>query len=570
MPNNNNLSTLELDFNKIEIDPFLTPECLQLKGLLDRDPEKEQEYESLFSDLKDITECFKVWKRDDRYFLLENYEAYCAAKRCRTKPSAASKVHTMVFHYSDPKIAKELSNRLRELRGVKETYWMRCFNLLLLRDLKLSVPDIYRFYGIRKRKSTKGKMLERDFKLIQHEPVYRRVLGFMVSESLTSEILLLKNKPSPANATLTYAMALDVLKILRHDPQLVDKFEIDYEDYLQDLRANHIYPGEEVKPIHKWQNYNKSRVKDIAIAVSRNGELLLNQKDLLLGNSAYEDRSFRAVVNKSTYDLPLPNFRINLASKHPENLRKIVDLKYKIEIMSKTLDAYLWRLKPVLHGATTPIHDSTLTPFLETQSNLPKFEDKRYLKYIREHNLLYYCNRELLLKSIGLRPDYFCFKSYDYRGISTWKKSVEAYFAWTNDTFDKLIQRKFNGDRRQHPLWPIYEKIERFLTKKSNNDLPITFQVFIQETFADVFNQLDKEEEVIKVKLEAQSKNEDLLKNVLNRSIQEKLDIENLSERDVVQILQKEYGPKFSELLDTAASLQDQLLRFEDEFKQSA
>ena len=78
-----------------------------------------------------MAEIFKLWNNDGELILLDNYEGFEAAKRF-LESSTQRQVNVFEFELGSFVAAKEISNRLRELRGGNNSYWERLFNLSIL------------------------------------------------------------------------------------------------------------------------------------------------------------------------------------------------------------------------------------------------------------------------------------------------------------------------------------------------------------------------------------------------------------------------------------------------------
>ena len=407
------LAILGIQPNQVKIDqivcnPTLTTEHVGIHGLVAPDAEKIAEYLDIFQRSGTVAEIFKLWNNDGELILLDNYEGFEAAKRF-LESSTQRQVNVFEFELGSFVAAKEISNRLRELRGGNNSYWERLFNLSILLQIPCDQATIFRMYGIKKKKSSRGKMLDRDYRLVRCEKLFKRVMGSSQLEKLSNSSIPV-NKPHPVESTLSYSLALNVLRILKNKDSYVDDFDRKYEDYLSQLRQNYKYPDEEVKPIYKWKNYSKQRVVAIATSCSKvtqkvSVSLASDSEDMI-------DRAWRPKVSKTTYDLTLPSFRVDLAKKDDSNVKKIVDLKYKLETLSHSLESYIKRIRPASHGKPVRLSNDTTEPNFDTRGNTPKYEDSGYFEYIRKHKLLYYCNRESLLKSLRLKAHFFSFSSY--------------------------------------------------------------------------------------------------------------------------------------------------------------
>lgn len=557
MTNQAQFSLLPVDLANIQPDPLFTPEALQLRGAIAPRTEIVEEYLRLFQRVSYVAECFKVWHDGDVYYLLDNYEAYEAARLFFTaNPTMPKSLNCIVVRGPDKVLAKELGNRLREIRGGTLGYHERCFNLLLLRECGCSLSKVQAMYGVTKAKSTKGKMLERDYKLISHPLIYRRVLG-LTEEKVKSALMVAVAKPSPLKATLTYAQALDVIRILRSDQICIETFDRDYQRYLDDLDTKHRYPGEENKPVFKRQNYDRHRVKAIAVAASRNGTVININMKAALGDAELEDQAWRPALNQRTFDLPVPAIRVNLASKSDSNIKKIVDLKFKMEALARSLDSYIKRIEPVDHGDPVRVKDDTIEPYLETRGNMAKWEDYSYFNYIRHRKLLHYCNRETLLRSIGLKAHNFGFKSYRYDDATSWIRAATEFNSWWSHTFVQQVHLNYGGDEGRHPLHRIFVEFKLVLDSKANDATTVYLCDFIKEVFSKVFRELDQQRWLMAEKYSQMERDRELARAVFSRSLPDKLREAGVTSEEAAKLLQAQ--PHHKQQIDSLVSMVAQM-----------
>lgn len=488
---------------EISPDPFFIPESMGMKNYFDFDQSKIDWYRSLLSDLN-FHDLLKVWQNDNHLILIDNYEFYRALQDHYSENPEVN-VPILKIECSSKVKVKELSLRLKMLHS-DDSHLSRCLNIKFLVECGCSYTEIKELYGVKKSSSAQARQVQRDYKLVKHPCLFNRVIGAPAGTENISAML----SPSPQKATLQYGMALQVLSILPDEQKFIEEFDQRYEEYIASLQNAFLYEDEITKPVFTWGKYSKEKVRTLAASVARGSDRLAFDYKYLIGDSALPDQKWSIKHSELTHEVSIPQIRLNLGVKADDNIKRIVDVIYKTEGLHYSLLSYIKRIHPAIHGSKIRVQSSEIAPHFETASNTPKFEDKAYFDFIRRHKLLYYCNRELLLKSIELKAHHFSFENYQYDAVSTYQNAHAKFIKWFDDEFLSAVSNHYNGRKTRHPKYSIYISIRCFLEKRAGDSASIFFGEFINQIFASVFTDMDTEqkhrEEKSKVIMESDQK----------------------------------------------------------------
>lgn len=469
---------------KIEVDPFFIPESLEMKNYFDYDKSKVEWYRSLLSDLN-FHDLLKVWQYDHRLILIDNYEYYRALQDHHTDNPEVTVPILKVTGGNKAKL-KELSLRLKMLHST-DTHLTRCINIKFLTECGCSYTEIKELYGVKKSSSAQARQVQRDYKLVKNEVLFNRVIGAPPGTTRITDGM----SPAPHKATLQYGIALTVLSILPDDKECIAKFDHRYEEYISQLQESHVLEDEITKPIFSWSKYSKEKVKSIAASAARDDDRLNFDYKYLITDDSLNDQRWSIKHSEFTNELVVPQIKVNLGSKAEANIKKILELTYKTEALHFSLLSYLKRINPATHGSKIRVQSSEIAPYFETASNIPKYEDSAYFRFIQKHNLLFYCNRELLLKSIDLKAHNFGFDKYQYNSESTYEKANTCFARWFTNDFLQTIKSYYNGRETRHPKYSVYVSIKNYLEYRAADQSSVYFGEFINQLFASVFTDLD-------------------------------------------------------------------------------
>lgn len=166
----------------------------------------------------------------------------------------------------------------------------------------------------------------------------------------------------------------------------------------------------------------------------------------------------------------------------------MVEAAYFLEQCLHTLLAHIGRVRPIKHGSPWKVEDM--------KSNHLKLDDSKYFDFIRRYKLLYYANRELLLKSLKLHPGIFGFESGSSDAISSYRTAQKQYPYWWEFEFLRKLKMNESAETKDHHLYAIYNLIKNHIqssTASSNeNSTALSFEDFISSLFAYVFSKLDE------------------------------------------------------------------------------
>ena len=500
--------------NAIGIDPLLTPKALEVPKHLEGDRSMRFRYYSLAAEF-DYIEPLKLGliAGEVRPLLLSNFEAYQAIQeRFHENPSAL--VPAVIYRFANAVSRKALSTQLAALERSPQPYLARLYELVQYQEMNLSVQDIRRIYGIHRSASAEGKQLRRDLALVRHKRLLGHLLGIDFRSFPPGSQLLL---PNLGRATLSYGLTLAQLKILGPDPSAIDQFLDHFEGYISELRRSHASPEDETKPVYQWASFNKSRVEGIAHAVAAaRGIPATNREEEndVRWELKFDERS-------GTYSVPQIHF--NVHGLDAANVKKMVEIAYKSQMLSETLNGHLRRIRPVQHGASLKVGESSVEARIPIPSNIPKFEDGKYVEAIRRDKTLKYSNRSMLLKCLHLWPGIFRFDSSAPDAVSTRLEAFSGYEKWYRTSFLEDVFRYHQNSEKNHPFYRTYVAIRVFLAKYSDDPTSIFFSEFIEELFSYVFVTLDRDEENSRARAEDVARLEGKLKAVLWPEIEKKL-----------------------------------------------
>lgn len=478
----------DIPLNKISEDPFLTTQALQIKAYFTYDKSKVEKYFAIVKDLR-FHELIKVWKTGDKYFLIDNYE-YFLSLRDFYHANDAQEIKCLVVDNTDLRFIKELSLRLQHI-SPSDNHVDRCLNIKLLCDIGLKQQEIRQIYGIKKAQSAEGRKFQRDYRIAKHAVILNRVLG-LDEESESVSIIERMVRPKIVKATLNYKLADTIIGIIGDNEEYLKAFDKAYENYLQKLRETAVHEDEQVKPIFSWGKFSRAKVEAIARRISRDGEKAAFHDDYLLGDKEVDDQRWGVDYNENNKDLSIQTLKINLADKSDSNLKRIVDFKYRAEKLVHSLNSYIMRISPVRHGAKARLTVIDVDAVGGVDScNSPKFEDPDYFEYVRKNKLLFYCNRDLLLKSLNLRPHNFGFNSSRASEESSYAAAFKQFSSWYDEYFLPKISDLHQQNQGGKKLYNIYNSIRIYLNKRSADEANIFFGDFIITLFGIVFSEYD-------------------------------------------------------------------------------
>lgn len=479
----------DIPLDQIYEDPFITTQALQIKAYFTYDKVKAEKYFSIVKDLK-FHELIKVWKKDDRYILIDNYE-YLLSLRDFYKDSPKQSIKCLVVDNANLRFIKELSLRLQNI-SPSDNHIDRCLNIRLLSDVGLKQNEIRQIYGIKKAQSAEGRKFQRDYRIAKHSVLFNRVVGFDDTSENISLVARLA-RPRVVKATLNYKLADTIISVIGENESHLKKFDEEYEKYLEKLRTGVVHEDEQVNPIFSWKSFSRAKVEAIARRIGRDGETATFNDDYLLGDKEIDDQHWGLDYNETTKDLSIQALKINLADKKDSNLKRVVDFRYRAEKLVHSLDSYINRISPAKHGAKTRLSVINLDPIGGIDScNTPKFEDLDYLDFVRKNKLLYYCNRELLLKSINLRPHNFGFERSKANSESTFALASKKFNLWYDENFLPRVSEFHAKNQNGRQFYTIYTSIRTQLNKMSGDEQNIYFGDFIINMFSIVFSEIDK------------------------------------------------------------------------------
>lgn len=464
----------------IQVEPSLTPESLERKDFCSFDRARVKTYQSLLSEMQDI-EILKVWDDGRQLVLLENYEYYKAL--IDLKLDKNREVPCLVLHGDQVADIKRIALKLNNLRS-SEQHLSRCIQLKILIDEGVDEFELRNIYGVSKSASPEARKFQRDCRLIRHSQMFSRVLG--VDTRLPADEWL---TASGRNPTLQYSLALQIISKMPDRDSVIERFDVLYSEYLKDIEGSQIYEDEATKPIFQWSRYNRNHVLDLASTAIREQKDGGYESAILDRNEL--DRKWAIEHNEATHETHIPSLKINLGSKKTENLKLLLEVLYKTEKVHYSLLSYFRRINPVAHGDPVRVKSSNIAPLYDTSSNAFKFEDLSYFELVRRLKVLHYCNRELLLKSVKLKPHHFGFPNTQPLVRKAYKE-INTSFISHLETSKKSILASDSADTGSD-LASIYKYICEFLAVKSETIVSVSFSGFIKELFSYVFFKIDAE-----------------------------------------------------------------------------
>ncbi len=499
-----------IPLNEIRIDPLLTPKALAIPRHIEADPVIKQKYIELASrfDYREPLKLGCIFDEKLNPCLLSNFECYEALQDLYYQ-NPSELVQVIVITFSDQINRKAVSTQLAALERGEQPYLIRLYELRQYIQLELDAQMIRRIYGIYRSASAEGKQLRRDMAIAKHDRFLSHILGNQadtIDQNTQSSQFL---KPNLGNATLPYTFALRLLKILGSDNNAISEFLNHLETYLAELRKSHMSPEEETKPIHQWSAYNRTRIESFARAVAGSRSIPNYDAEQL----ADYNWDLRFDERSGAYLIPQTEF--NVHDRSDQNMKRIVEIAYKANQLSKSLKAHIKRIRPVRHGSKLKIGDSSVEARIPISSNIPKLEDTEYLIAIREDKVLRFCNRSHFLRSTHLWPGIFGFESSEPNSVSTYESAHKGFENWYNNSFLADVFRYHQNNAPGHPFYSTYIAIQLYLSRRANDPTSITFSDFFNEVFSYVLTSHDKDYEAKKMRADEIVNYERDLKSVL-------------------------------------------------------
>jgi hypothetical protein len=208
-----------------------------------------------------------------------------------------------------------------------------------------------------------------------------------------------------------------------------------------------------------------------------------------------------------TGELKIPQFGAHLNRKGEANIRRLLEIKDKSELLFHSLSAYLATIGPVENGQRIR-RDPESSP-IDISSNAPRFNDYSYYERVRHLRYIYYVNRPRLLRALGLRSQDLGFKEDEAESVSTFSAARKQYLVWWKEVLVREIYLYYHGIPERHPRYTIYLLLRAFLrgaaaraylqTRRTGIPEPsISFPDFITEAFGWVARFQDQEDKASK------------------------------------------------------------------------
>jgi hypothetical protein len=459
----------------IMVKPEITPKVLQTDTIK---PDKgiQESYIKLMREMG-YREPLKVAHLDDKYILLTDYEAYAAYQDIYCREPDIEIECIIVPCTSDLEI-KKLSVFLSHFQAARDSHLTRLLNLDLLVRCSLSTMEIRELMNATA--AADKRQLQRDLRLIRSPQMLGRVLGINNYERERTEPLLgaiLQVKIFKADMTAKQAELY--LTKMRDDPEIIKVFLTAYDEEKDHLRKFSMTAEEETKPFYNWRSFNFPQMLKLAESIAISGGYPENYSD------DKADQTWAVCSYDELGDYHVPEIQFNLYDRSPKNIKKMISVAYRAELLANSLKGHIKRIRPIKHGAPIKVEK------IEAPSNTPNFEHRDYLDVIREYKAILYCERDLIFKILKLRPSNFGFDSYRFDCVGSYVEAFSEYQKWWDKTFLIEVVRKYFRNPERHPHFPVYRLINDFLILHQNTDGPIIFADFFNSLFAHVMKELD-------------------------------------------------------------------------------
>jgi hypothetical protein len=483
-----NFATIPL--SQIQILPEITPKAMQVNDIK---PDKsiQTAYLKVMTELN-YKEPLKVALYDGKYTLLTEYEAYSAYLELHAGNLKAG-VDCIIISSSSEIEMKKLALYLSQFHAARETHLNRLVNLDLLHNCGLTFAEIRDMMDIKMKNAAEKRQLQRDMRMIKQPQLLSRVLGINISNRKAQESHLLGSilEVKAFRADMTVKQAEGFLSKLRDDRELIDSFLKLFDEEKERQRKFSMTAEEEKKPFYTWRSFNYSQ--------------LLRQAESLAVSNGYPrresddkaDHGWGIYYNELTDDFHLPQVAVNLSDSSTKNVKRKISIAYRAERLANTLWADLGRICPAHHGGPLRKTDVVIS------SNRPKFEDADYLDKIRQYKAVYFCERDLVFKTLGLKPNNFGFESYQFDRVSTYEQAFKSYQLWWCKTFLVDVIRKHFGKADSHPHFHTYRHIKDFLGLHKHNTKLISLADFFNEVFSYVMRELGNDHKARKLREES-------------------------------------------------------------------
>lgn len=461
----------KIPLNKIIPHPKLTPEFINSDGIR---PDKEilTKHKKVFDETS-YREPLKVIRVKGRFYLLADYELW-ESYQDALSDNLGQKIDVIVIPFNKIEDAVELAAYLSIFKHEKKGYHRRLFDIQVLEDAGKTKKEIRQILDISGSKTAKEKQFERDYRLYSMKPLLSRTLGI---EGTGSILDLIKSKKS-INADFTASQADQILTKLKNDPDKVQQFLERFDIYKENLKRNHISKDEVTKPVHEWKSYDFRKVLHLAINIS-----LSNKDAPLANNKSREDQRYTPVVDNDLGIIKILEITFSTITKDIIHGKRMVEVVYFMMQAYHTLLAHIRRVMPTKHGGQWKTE--------EMKSNNIKLDDKGYLDFIRKYRLLYYVNRERLLKSIHLHPGLFGFDSSSPDALSSFEKAQKQYSYWWEYEFLRRVEMSEEGKPEKHHLFTVYNLIKTYLESMKSSSIALSLEDFISALFIYVLGKLD-------------------------------------------------------------------------------
>lgn len=370
----------------------------------------------------------------------------------------------------------------------------RLKRLKSLLQLGLSDKQIRDYLKTGKSNAAFATKVRRDLKLCKNDVLYELVTGISPDDNPLQ-------LPRPEKAKIGCTAASKILEKLGDDRKLWKEYQIELNKWISKKRGYELASDENI-PYYDRQWYKNERDKPLRIALS-----LLDEKYTGIDSSIHISRYKPwdiSITDTNVRILRVPSVEIDLKKKSDDNLKLLLDVAYKMDLVSHTLKSYITSIAPVDHGDSVRGKASLDDKTIELRSNLSEFDGYNYATHILRTKMLSYSDRHRLIRSLGLN-----YRSFGFDNSSDTKMLEEIYTSfreWDRENSFKYEQdlQQFSDLKSVLSRKQIYKIIkDNILKLRDLDNRAVAFDEFFCLVFVKSFKMW--QEEFDKTKKEANS-----------------------------------------------------------------
>lgn len=271
-----------------------------------------------------------------------------------------------------------------------------------LSDLGMSNSDIKRFLHVGKSNGAQATKTGRDLKICRNPIVYELVTGIRPDDPPFLP-------PQVTKSLLPYSIAIQVIDKLGDDIKKYDEYKTSLLSWVNKTKSYEL-PSDESLPAYERDWYKREKDKPLKLALEIISEKYKGTSTGKLNISNYKPWDI-SVTDDNLRILRIGSVQLDLKKKSEDNVRLIIDVAYKMDLVSNSLKSYLGHMVPVEHGGSVRGKASVDDKTIELRSNLSEFDGYNYVSFIFKHKAIRYSDYHRFLTSLGVSYSSFGFKN---------------------------------------------------------------------------------------------------------------------------------------------------------------